>query len=128
MFDQIRLLVPKTTVASGAGADFPSASGFYDTEAIDLLTIVAAQAGATARTVTLTFADKGGNVLFTIAKALAATTATKILNVGSVCKAGGSDFLAAGDDLAQAMALPPKVRVSVASAAVNIDVTIIGRG
>lgn len=124
----IRLFQKKVTVASGSAGDFPSATTFYDIGDIDLLTIAVAQAGAVARTLTLLFADKDGGTLFTLSKTLNATSAQKLINVGAVNKSGSTDFLAASDDLAQAMALPHKVRVSLASAATNTDISITGRG
>ncbi len=124
----IRLLLPATTVASGSAGDFPSASGFYNIEDIDVLTVAVKQAGAVARTLTLLFADKAGATLFSISKALNATANQKLVNVGQVAKSGSTDFLVSGDDLAQAMALPNKVRVSLASAADNTVISIVGKG
>lgn len=125
---RIRLLQEKVTVASGAARDFPSASDFYQLDEVEEFTVSVLPGGAVAVTVTITFADKAGTTMYTLTKALAATAALKLLTLGDVKKAGGSDFLAAGDALVEHMALPPKVRVTVSNAATTKDVSIVGRG
>lgn len=122
---KINLFQPETTILSGAAGDFPSASSFYDTTEIDAITVMCLPAGLVARTVRFTFADSSGNVMFTFDKALAATTVLKLINIGKVVSA--DDLVGTADGFDQFMCLPPKVRISLLSAAVNIDVAIVGR-
>ena len=121
----LRLFQPKVTVPSGSAQSFPTASSYYDSSELNAVTIICAPAAATARQITFTFADNEENVLLTVTKTLAATTAMKVISVGLVAVAG--DFVASGDNIAQFMILPPKLRVTVVSAAVNFDISIIGR-
>lgn len=128
---KIRLIQPKVIVGSGSAGDFPSASGFFNVDDVDCLSVMITPAGAVARTVTLTFADSAGNTLFTVSKALAATAVTKFLNIGMLPgtnPSAATDMIpAAADALALAICMPPKVRVSLASAATATDVVIVGR-
>lgn len=125
MAGRILLMQPKVTVSSGSAGDFPSSTTFYDTADLESITVLCAPAAATARTIQFTFADSAGNTLFSISKALAATTVVKNISIGDVSPANS---IQGTDSWQEFMTLPPKVRVTLQSAAVNIDVAIVGRG